>query len=232
MEKRLLLYHDKMDLYEKMYCFFRGEDFKILSIDDKNQLAETLESDEAQLLLWEMEGADKTICCGIKELAEIRKNYDIPIIVVCREKVETDWIMALNAGADDCVAADCNPLELLARVKCHLRKCQKAITGRTAPAKLFSVGGLEIDDMSRSVTVDGKDVKLTPTEYNILKFLVQKNGKAVSAKHIYESVWHMQAHDIDNTISVHIRHIREKIEADPRNPQYLRVEWGSGYKVG
>ena len=232
MEKRILIYHDKMDLYDKMYCFFSGEDFRILSIDDRQHLEEKLKSNETHLLLWGLEVENKSIYSGIKEIAEIRKICDIPIIVMCRKKVETDWIMALNAGADDCVAADCNPLELLARVKCHLRKYLKAIAGRPASANLFVVGGLEIDDMSRSVTVNGKDAKLTPTEYEILKLLVQKNGKTVSAEHIYESVWYMQAHDIDNTISVHIRHIREKIEVDPGNPQYLRVEWGSGYKVG
>lgn len=232
MEKRILIYHDKMDLYDKMYYFFRGEDFRILSIDDRKKLEEKLKRDEAQLLIWGLEADNKFIYSGIKEITEIRKICDIPIIVVCRKKVETDWIMALNAGADDCVEADCNPLELLARVKCHLRKYLKAVAGRPAHPKLFVVGGLEIDDMSRSVTVDGKDAKLTPTEYDILKFLIQKNGKAVSAEHIYESVWHMEAHDIDNTISVHIRHIREKIEADPKNPRYLRVEWGNGYKVG
>jgi DNA-binding response OmpR family regulator len=140
--------------------------------------------------------------------------------------------MALNAGADDYVTADCNPLELLARVKSQLRRYSQLANLRTNIDCIYRVDGLEVNDVYRRVTVDGREVKLTPIEYQILKLLVQERGRVLSISQIYESIWHMQAIGADNTIAVHIRHIREKIEYNPKEPRYLKVVWGTGYKVG
>ena len=145
---------------------------------------------------------------------------------------ETAKIMALNAGADDYVTVGYNPLELLARVKSQLRRYTQLVNLCESIDSIYRVDGLEINDRNRTVTVEGREVKMTPIEYKILRLLVQERGKVLSISQIYESIWHMQAIGADNTIAVHIRHIREKIESNPKEPRYLKVVWGTGYKVG
>ena len=140
--------------------------------------------------------------------------------------------MALNAGADDYVVNGCNPLELLARIKSQLRRYTQLVNMCANIDKIYQVDGLVIDDNTRQVFVDHKEVRLTPIEYKILKLLVQERGRVLSIAQIYEAIWHMQAIGADNTIAVHIRHIREKIEQNPKEPRYLKVVWGTGYKVG
>lgn len=138
----------------------------------------------------------------------------------------------MEAGADDYVMADCNPLELLARIKSQLRRYTQLVNVRESIDRIYQVDGLVVDDIQRTVTVDGKNVRLTPIEYKILRFLVQQQGKVFSNSQIYENIWNMEAFGADNTIAVHVRHIREKIESNPRQPRYLKVVWGNGYKVG
>ena len=139
---------------------------------------------------------------------------------------------SLNAGADDYVVYPCNPLELIARIKSQLRRYLQLSNISENLENIYRVDGLVIDDVSRKVFVDDKEVRLTPIEYKILKLLVLKKGKVLSVEEIYESIWHLRAVGADNTIAVHIRHIREKIEANPKEPKYVKVVWGTGYKVG
>ena len=157
---------------------------------------------------------------------------EIPVIIISAQDAETAKIMALNAGADDYVTVGYNPLELLARVKSQLRRYTQLVNLCESIDSIYRVDGLEINDRNRTVTVDGREVKMTPIEYKILRLLVQERGKVLSISQIYESIWHMQAIGADNTIAVHIRHIREKIESNPKEPRYLKVVWGPGYKVG
>jgi DNA-binding response OmpR family regulator len=152
--------------------------------------------------------------------------------VVSGQKAETAKIMALNAGADDYVTDECNPLVLLARINSQFRRYTRLINSGEDIAHIYRVGGLEINDLTREVSVEGRQVRLTPIEYDILKLLVQERGRVISIDKIYESIWHMRAVGADNTIAVHVRHIREKIENNPREPRYLKVVWGTGYKVG
>jgi DNA-binding response OmpR family regulator len=140
--------------------------------------------------------------------------------------------MALNAGADDYVTEGCNPLVLLARIKSQLRRYRQLTDEKDRIAGIYRIDGLEINDTTREVSVDGRNVKLTPIEYNILKLLVQERGKVISIDKIYETIWHMRAVGADNTVAVHVRHIREKIESNPKEPRYLKVVWGTGYRVG
>ena len=135
-------------------------------------------------------------------------------------------------GADDYVVYPCNPLELIARIKSQLRRYLQLSNISENLENIYRVDGLVIDDVSRKVFVDDKEVRLTPIEYKILKLLVLKKGKVLSVEEIYESIWHLRAVGADNTIAVHIRHIREKIEANPKEPKYVKVVWGTGYKVG
>ena len=228
----ILVYNNNTGIVERMKPLFAGEGFKVMVAGDYFELLEVLEEQNVHLLIMDVALKDKGFVSGIEVIAAIRKRSSVPIIIVSADERESTKILALNAGADDYVTVDCNPLELLARVKSQLRRYTQLVNMCANIDRIYKVDGLVIDDMRRKVSVDGKDVKLTPIEYKILRLLVQERGKVFSITQIYESIWHMQAIGADNTIAVHIRHIREKIERDPKEPRYLKVVWGTGYKVG
>ena len=161
----------------------------------------------------------------------MRETSSIPIIILSAKSEDSDKILGLNIGADDYVTKPFNPLELVARVKSQLRRYTKLGNMAEDDGQVYQTGGLIIRDDLKEVTVDGEVVKLTPIEYNILLLLVKNQGKVFSIDQIYESIWNEDAIGADNTVAVHIRHIREKIEINPKNPQYLKVVWGVGYKV-
>ena len=167
---------------------------------------------------------------GIETLEEIRKNKDIPVILLSAKSEDIDKINGLNIGADDYITKPFNPEELIARVNAIIRRCSKSNV-LSEKAGLIKAGNLTIDDELKKVVVDGKEVKLTPTEYNILKFLTQNKGKVYSIDEIYTNIWEEESFAAENIIAVHIRHIREKIEVNPKEPKYLKVIWGVGYKV-
>lgn len=202
------------------------------AVESYKALLGELFSQTAQLLIVDVKLENKSWGNGVEMIAEIRSKSSIPIIVVSEENSESAKILALNAGADDYVYAGCNPLELMARIKSQLRRYTQLVNMCANIDRIYKVDGLEINDMRRTVNVEGREVKLTPIEYSILRLLVQERGKVLSVSQIYESIWHMRAIGADNTIAVHIRHIREKIEENPREPRYLKVVWGNGYKVG
>ena len=169
---------------------------------------------------------------GIRATLKIRENSSIPIIILSAKTEDSDKILGLNIGADDYVEKPFNPLELVARVKSQLRRyTQLGNAAEAAGDNVYTVGGLSINDDLKEVTVDGEVVKLTPIEYNILLLLVKNQGKVYSINQIYESIWNEDAIGADNTVAVHIRHIREKIEINPKEPRYLKVVWGVGYKI-
>ena len=215
-----------------MAPLFVGEGLSVLLAADLEQLHNLLEKAEIHLMLVDVELNDKGWDKGIEMIAGLRGRSSIPLIVVSAQSAETAKIMALEAGADDYVVADCNPLELLARIKSQLRRYTQLVNMCANIDRIYRVDGLVIDDTQRKVTVEGRSVRLTPIEYKILRLLVQQRGRVFSNSQIYEKIWHMQAIGADNTIAVHIRHIREKIEANPKEPRYLKVVWGNGYKVG
>ena len=168
---------------------------------------------------------------GIHATLKIREYSSIPIIFLSAKSEDTDKILGLNIGADDYVTKPFNPLELVARVKSNLRRYTQLGNLNVTNNALFTAGGLCIDDDTKEVTVDGEVVRLTPIEYNILLLLVKNQGKVFSIDQIYESIWNEEAIGADNTVAVHIRHIREKIEINPKEPRYLKVVWGVGYKI-
>ena len=169
---------------------------------------------------------------GIRATLKIREKNNIPIIILSAKSEDADKILGLNIGADDYVTKPFNPLELVARVKSQLRRyTQLGSTVDSGDEAVYTVGGLMINDDLKEVTVDGEPVKLTPMEYNILLLLVKNKGKVFSIDQIYESIWNEDAIGVDNTVAVHIRHIREKIEINPKEPRYLKVVWGIGYKI-
>ena len=196
---------------------------------DGEQAIEQLEKNDVQLLIMDvmMPRLD-----GIRATLKIRENSSIPIIILSAKTEDADKILGLNIGADDYISKPFNPLELTARVKSQLRRyTQLGSTVEKENQAVYTVGGLMIDDDQKEITVDGEPVKLTPIEYNILLLLVKNQGKVFSIDQIYESIWNEDAIGVDNTVAVHIRHIREKIEINPKEPRYLKVVWGVGYKI-
>ena len=169
---------------------------------------------------------------GEAVLEEIRKKGNLPVIVLTAKDSLDEKVEVLTSGANDYITKPFNPLELVARVKSHLRRyMQLGSTAIKESEAIYTVGGLAINDDLKEVTVDGEPVKLTPIEYNILLLLVKHQGKVFSIDQIYENIWNENAVGVDNTVAVHIRHIREKIEINPKEPRYLKVVWGVGYKI-
>ena len=222
MDKNVVIYNNNTKITASLRPLLRGENIRLLVAENRKQLRQIMAAEQIHLLITDVVWSDKDqdITEGLETLQQIRQMSSLPIIVVSARDDETSKILALNAGADDYVVSGCNPLELLARIKSQLRRYTQL------------VDDLVIDDNTRQVFVDHKEVRLTPIEYKILKLLVQERGKVLSIAQIYEAIWHMQAIGADNTIAVHIRHIREKIERNPKEPRYLKVVWGTGYKVG
>ena len=168
---------------------------------------------------------------GIHATVKIRETNSLPIIFLSAKSEDTDKILGLNMGADDYITKPFNPLELIARVKSALRRYTEFGSLNVNNYSIFQSGGLLIDDESKTVSIDGDVIKLTPIEYNILLLLVKNQGKVFSVDQIYENIWEEEAIGADNTVAVHIRHIREKIEINPKEPRYLKVVWGVGYKI-
>lgn len=232
MEKNIVVFNNYTGIVETMGPLFEKEGFHMTVAATRKELLNLLDGGSMHLMLIDAELDEQNLKNGIELITILRRKSTIPIIVVSAQNGENAKVMALNAGADDYVTANCNPLELLARVKSQLRRYIQLVNLTTKLDATYKVDELEIDDASRAVLVGGREVKLTPIEYKILRLLVQQRGKVLSIEQIYQAIWKMQPIGADNTIAVHIRHIREKIETNPKEPRYLKVVWGTGYKVG
>lgn len=202
--------------------------YKIYKAYDGEQALQILDKEDIHLLIMDimMPKLD-----GIRATLKIREYSSIPIIILSAKSEDTDKILGLNIGADDYICKPFNPLELVARVKSNLRRYTSlgSLTGENKA--IYQVGGLILNDDTKQVTVDDEPVKMTPIEYNILLLLMKNQGRVFSINQIYESIWNEDAIGADNTVAVHIRHIREKIEINPKEPRYLKVVWGVGYKI-
>ena len=226
---KILVCDDDKDIVEAIYIYLTQEGYEVLKAYDGAEAIKVLKRNEVDLLIMDvmMPRLD-----GIRATLKIRENMSLPIIILSAKSEDADKILGLNIGADDYMTKPFNPLELVARVKSQLRRyTQLGSTARSDNQSEFRTGGLVIRDDLKEVTVDGEKVKLTPIEYNILLLLVKNQGKVFSINQIYENIWNEEAIGADNTVAVHIRHIREKIEINPKEPRYLKVVWGVGYKV-
>lgn len=226
---KILVCDDDKDIVEAIDIYLTQEGYEVLKAYDGDEAIKVLKSNEVDLLIMDvmMPRLD-----GIRATLKIRENMSLPIIILSAKSEDADKILGLNIGADDYITKPFNPLELVARVKSQLRRyTQLGSTARSDNQSEFRTGGLVIRDDLKEVTVDGEKVKLTPIEYNILLLLVKNQGKVFSINQIYENIWNEDAIGADNTVAVHIRHIREKIEINPKEPRYLKVVWGVGYKV-
>ena len=224
----ILVCDDDREIVEAIEIYLSKEGYNIIKAYDGWEAIDLLKKNDIQLLLIDimMPKLD-----GLRATLKIRENSGIPIIILSAKSEDNDKIIGLDVGADDYITKPFNPLELTARVKSQLRRYTKLGTMAERRKDIYVVGGLEIDDESKEVTVDGEPVKLTPYEYNILLLLVKNPGRVFTIDQIYESVWNEEAIAADNTVAVHIRHIREKIEINPKDPRYLKVVWGVGYKI-
>ena len=225
----ILVCDDDKDIVEEIDIYLSQEGYEVLKAYDGDEAIKVLKRNEVDLLIMDvmMPRLD-----GIRATLKIRENMSLPIIILSAKSEDADKILGLNIGADDYITKPFNPLELVARVKSQLRRyTQLGSTARSDNQSEFRTGGLVIRDDLKEVTVDGEKVKLTPIEYNILLLLVKNQGKVFSINQIYENIWNEEAIGADNTVAVHIRHIREKIEINPKEPRYLKVVWGVGYKV-
>lgn len=225
----ILICDDDKEIVDAIEIYLKNEGYKVYKAYDGEEAIRILNAEDIQLLIMDvmMPKLD-----GIHATLKIREYSSIPIIMLSAKTEDTDKILGLNVGADDYVSKPFNPLELIARVKSNLRRYTK-LGNMSAPeeSNVYRIGGLCMDDDTKEVTVDGEPVRLTPIEYSILLLLVKNPGRVYSIDQIYENIWNEAAIGADNTVAVHIRHIREKIEINPKDPKYLKVVWGVGYKV-
>lgn len=225
----VLVCDDDREIVEAIEIYLSQEGYKVLKAYDGEEALKVLDREKVDLLVIDvmMPKLD-----GIRATLKIREKKNMPIIILSAKSEDVDKILGLNVGADDYMTKPFNPLELTARVKSQLRRyTQLGSTIDKSNQAVYAVGGLSIDDEQKEVTVNGEPVRLTPIEYNILLLLVKNQGKVFSIDQIYESIWNEDAIGVDNTVAVHIRHIREKIEINPKEPRYLKVVWGVGYKI-
>lgn len=224
----ILVCDDDKEIVEAIEIYLQQEGYQVFRAYDGEDALKILKEEEIHLLIIDvmMPKLD-----GIRATLKIREESSIPIIILSAKSEDTDKILGLNVGADDYITKPFNPLELVARVKSQLRRYTKLRNAVENGQAVYQVGGLAINDELKEVTVDGEIVKLTPIEYNILLLLMKNQGKVFSINQIYENIWNEDAIGADNTVAVHIRHIREKIEINPKEPRYLKVVWGVGYKI-
>lgn len=224
----ILVCDDDREILDAIEIYLSQDGYKIYKAYDGEQAIQILDKEDIHLLIMDimMPRLD-----GIRATLKIREYSSIPIIILSAKSEDTDKILGLNIGADDYICKPFNPLELVARVKSNLRRYTSlgSLTGENKA--IYQVGGLILNDDTKQVTVDDEPVKMTPIEYNILLLLMKNQGRVFSINQIYESIWNEDAIGADNTVAVHIRHIREKIEINPKEPRYLKVVWGVGYKI-
>jgi len=224
----VLVCDDDKEIVEAIEIYLRREGLNVLKAYDGAQALEVLKNEEVQLLIIDIM---MPVMDGIEATKKIRMSSSLPIIFLSAKSEDKDKINGLNIGADDYITKPFNPLELTARVKSNLRRYTSLGSQKDENGNIIKLDGLVINDDNKLVTVDGENVRLTPIEYSILLFLAKNKGMVYSSSQLYEHIWNEKPVDAENTVAVHVRHIREKIEINPREPKYLKVVWGVGYKI-
>ena len=224
----ILICDDDRDIVSALDIYLTSEGFATVKAYDGLECLAAVERQQVDLILLDvmMPGLD-----GIRTTAKLRESCNVPIILLTAKSEDSDKILGLNIGADDYITKPFNPIEVIARVKSQLRRYTTLGGREKIEDNVIRNGGIALDDSAKSVTVDGESVSLTPIEYNILKLLLKSPGRVYSTSQIYEQVWNDPSLGSENTVAVHIRHLREKIEIDPANPRYIKVVWGLGYKM-
>ncbi len=223
----ILICDDERDIVSALEIYLKVEGYNIFKAYNGQEAIDIVSKNDIHLVLMDIM---MPLCDGITATSHLREEYNMPIIFLSAKSEDSDKILGLNIGADDYVTKPFNPVEVVARVRSHLRRYTR-LGGKVVEDYCFTVGNIELNDRAKEVLVDGERVSLTPTEFEILKLLMKNRGKVLSPKEIYESVWNEQCFGAESTIAVHIRHLREKIEINPAEPRYLKVVWAHGYKM-
>ena len=223
----ILVCDDEKEIVEAIEIYLKNEGYKVFKAYNGAEALSVFDNTDIQLVIMDIM---MPVMDGIRATMKIREKHNIPVLMLSAKSEDTDKILGLNLGADDYVTKPFNPLELLARVKSLLRR-YVSLGSFVPKTGIFKSGGLVVDDNAKEVRVDNEPVRLTPVEYGILKLLCENAGKVFSIDQIYEQVWNEPSFSPENTVAVHIRRIREKIEINPREPKYLKVVWGIGYKI-
>lgn len=225
----ILVVDDDKEIVSAVEIYLIREGYNVFKAYDGNECLKVLKNNKVHLIILDIMMPNKD---GIETLTELRKDYNIPVIMLSAKSEDNDKIKGLNVGADDYLTKPFNHLELIARVKAIMRRyTDLGAIQDTENKNIYKTGDLIINDETKEITCEGKNIKMTPTEYNILKFLIKNKGRVFSISQIYENIWEEESFGTDNIIAVHIRHIREKIEINPKEPKYLKVIWGIGYKI-
>jgi len=225
----ILICDDERDIVSALKIYLSGEDYRLFSAFTGKEALEIAKTEELHLVLMDIMMPEMD---GIAAMVKLRERSNVPVILLTAKSEDTDKILGLNAGADDYITKPFNPVEVTARVRSQLRRylLLGSRVEQTAQER-YVIGGIEMDDAGKQVRLDGEPVALTPKEYEILKLLMASPGRVFSPKEIYRQVWKDEPFGSDNTVAVHIRHLREKLEIDPAEPRYLKVVWGQGYKM-
>ena len=225
----ILICDDEQDIVNALKIYLASPDLGLYEANTGVQALEVLEREDIHLVLMDVMMPEMD---GIAAMVKLRQRSNVPVILLTAKSEDTDKILGLNAGADDYITKPFNPVEVTARVRSQLRRyLMLGSRVEQASQELYAIGGIELDDAGKQVRLDGEPVALTPTEYEILKLLMVHPGRVFSPKEIYRQVWKDEPFCSDNTVAVHIRHLREKLEIDPADPRYLKVVWGQGYKM-
>ena len=226
---RILVCDDEKEIADALEIYLSNEGYEVVKAHNGLEALEIVEKEEIHLILMDIMMPKMD---GMRATLKIREKKNIPILMLSAKSEDYDKIMGLNIGADDYITKPFNPLELIARVKSQLRRyTMLGSMEKQEEEGIYQNGGLELNETTRQVLVDGEEVKLTPVEFGILAFLIKEPGRVYSIEQIYENVWNEPSFSPENTVSVHIRRIREKIEINPKEPKYLKVVWGVGYKI-
>ena len=223
----ILICDDERDIVSALKIYLKDDNYRLFEASNGKQALELVKNNDIHLVLMDIM---MPIMDGIEAMAKLRESSNVPVIFLTAKSEDTDKILGLNVGADDYITKPFNPVEVLARVKSQLRRYMQ-LGGAEIRAQNLIIGSIDLDDKAKTVSVDGEGVSLTPTEYDILKLLMENPGQVFSPKEIYSRVWQDSPLGSENTVAVHIRHLREKIEINPAEPRYLKVVWGQGYKI-
>jgi len=223
----ILVCDDEKDIVAALEIYLGAEGYKVFCAYNGNEAVKAVNENDIHLILLDIMMPEKD---GIAAMLKIRESSNVPVILLTAKSEDSDKVMGLNVGADDYITKPFNPLEVIARVKSQLRRYMN-LGGGGIKTQNLCLGGIELDDTSKLVTVDGDAVNLTPTEYDILKLFMQNPGTVFSPKDIYRKVWNDSPIGVEGTVAVHIRHLREKLEINPAEPRYIKVVRGKGYKM-
>jgi len=224
---KILVCDDEREIADAIEIYLKTEGYSVLKAYNGREALSFVQNNEIGLIILDVMMPQMD---GISALLKIRENDNIPVIILSAKTEDSDKILGLQMGADDYMTKPFNPMELLARVKSQLRRYNE-LGSANIVSGIYKTGGLVLNDQTKNVTVDGENVRLTPVQYKILLLLIKNLGRVFSIDEIYELVWNEMAYNSENTVAVHIRNIREKIEINPKDPKYLKVVWGIGYKI-